>query len=128
LLLATVLECGAPFLRPLHKSTRSLRASLERWADEEAVGADADARQVLRSALLGVTAATLHPTLAAFSAGDTILERVRALEVPPVQRASLPQAVFSAQGAALCLAGFTALGAWMGDAHFVIAMAGRCPI
>ncbi len=128
LLLATVLESGAPFLCPLHRSTRSLRTSLERWADEESVGADAEARQVLRSALLGVTAATLHPTLAAFSAGDTIMERIRALEAPPVQRTSLPQVVFSAPGAALGLAGITALDVWAGDAQFLIAMAGRCPI
>lgn len=128
LLLATVLERGVPFLRPLHNSTRSLRTSLERWADEASVGADAEARQVLRSALLGVTAATLRPTLPAFSAGDTIIERIRALEVPPVRRASLPHAVFGAPGAAFCLAGVTALALRVGDAHFLIAMAGRCPV
>ena len=124
---ATALERAFPFLPPVHKSARGLRTALERWADEEAASAGSQARQDLRSALLGVTAAALGPTVAAFSPADTVMERLRALESPTLGPGPGPAALL-APGLVLGFLGLAALGMWMGDMQAVIAMAGRCPI
>ncbi len=126
LLLATVVERALPFLPPVRRSTRSLRTALERWADEEAAGAEPQARRDLRAALLGVTGAALDPTVAAFSAADGVMERLRALESPPVRRG--PGTALLAPGLVLGLLGLAALGIWMGDLQVLIAMSGRCPL
>ena len=127
LLATTALERAFPFLPPMHKSARALRTALEQWADEEAASAGSQARRDLRGALLGVTAAALKPTVAAFSAADTVMERLRALESPPLERRLGPAALL-APGLVLGVLGLAALGIWMGDMQAVIAMAGRCPI
>ncbi|MDQ3353046.1 MAG: M56 family metallopeptidase [Actinomycetota bacterium] len=128
LLLATALERGLPFLPLLRRSTATLRLALERWADEEAAGVDPEARRVLHSALLGVTWAVVNPSLAAFSAAETLIERLRALELAPLQSSPIPRAVLLAPGLALGLLSLSALSIWIGDARVLLAMAGRCPI
>ncbi|MGH9185633.1 MAG: hypothetical protein ACRD0U_07450, partial [Acidimicrobiales bacterium] len=109
-------------------STRVLRTSLERWADEVAAGGVPAQRQVLRGALLEVTRAMVAPTaVAAFSTADTIVERVEALahEMTPLR--GLSRIALYTPGAALGGIAVVALGAWAANAQTVLAMAGRCP-
>lgn len=127
LLLATVVEGVLFFLPPVRRSARCLRTALERWADEEAARAGPQARRDLRGALLGVTAATVEPTMAAFSGADSLLERLRALEAPPPEHRRW-LAALSVPGLVLGSVGAAALGMWMGDVQVLVAMAGHCPL
>ncbi len=127
LLGATALEQAFSFLPPVRKSARRLRTALERWADEEAASAGPEARRDLHGALVGVAGAALGRSVAAFSAADTVMERLRTLESPPLEYGRAPATVF-APGLVLGFVGLAALAMWMGDLQVVIAMAGRCPI
>src|SRR5581483_3338883 len=69
-----------PFAR---RSTKALRAALERWADESAAGVASSSRATVRSALLEVTRVQIDPAIAAFSAAETLVERLDALDTAP---------------------------------------------
>jgi hypothetical protein len=101
--------------------------ALERWADEEAAGDTASAREAVRSALLGVTWALVSPELAAFSAADTVMERLRALESAPSRPTAMHQALVYAPGVVPIFGVAVALGVWAGNLRLLLAMAGRCP-
>jgi Zn-dependent protease with chaperone function len=126
LLLATALEHAFPFLPPVRRSTATLRTALERWADEEATGEDVTQRQALRGALLGMSGALEAPELAAFSAVQTVFERVRAMESAPPRSSFARHVAVNAPGVALGVAVLVATGAWAGEVRLVLAMAGRC--
>lgn len=128
LMLATAMEHALPYLPLLRTSTATLRLALERWADEEAAGVDPEARRVLHAALLGVTWASVNPSVAAFSAAETVMERLRALELAPATPSPLPRATLLAPGLALGLLTLSALTIWIGDVQVLLAMVGRCPI
>lgn len=127
LILAAALEHGLAFIPTVRPSTGALRVALERWADEEAAGETAPTRDAVRSALLGVTWALVNPELAAFSAADTVLERLRALESAPSTPSALRQALIYTPGAVLIFGVAAALGAWASNLRILLAMAGRCP-
>ncbi|MDQ3944360.1 MAG: M56 family metallopeptidase, partial [Actinomycetota bacterium] len=74
LLLASAIEHGFAVVPFVRRSTRALRAALERWADEAATGGECASRAVLRNALLGVTMAIVNPAVAAFAAAETVVE------------------------------------------------------
>lgn len=127
LLLATALEHAFPLFPPVRRSTAILRTALERWADEEAAGETPAEREALRDALLGLTGALVAPELAAFSAAQTVFERLRAME-GALPRPSLARHVaVHAPAAAIGLAVLVATGAWAGEMRLLLAMAGRCP-
>jgi Zn-dependent protease with chaperone function len=126
LLLATALEHALGFLPPIRTSTGALRVALERWADEEAAGESGHERVVLRRALLRAARALVSPALAAFSAPDTVLERLQALNSPRTGPSRSRRAVVYAPGLALGIVVLVAFGAWAGEARTLIAMAGRC--
>jgi hypothetical protein len=129
LLVASALDCRFPYLaHPLRRSTASLRGALERWADEAAAGADPQARRNVRDALLAVVTAAVNAAVPAFSTADTVVERLRALDAPPVRVAPARRAALSSPALALPLLGMVALAVWMGDIQVVLAMAGRCPV
>ena len=84
LLLARSLEESLPLGRFIRRSTRAVRTGLERWADESAAGHGGASRAVLRRALVGVCEAlAVPPGVPAFSALDTIAERLEALSAAP---------------------------------------------
>lgn len=79
--IGTAVQGALGFLPGTRRSTRALRAGIERWADEEAAGPSPLQRAALHRALLRVAGGGLHkPSLAAFSGAESLLERLHALE------------------------------------------------
>lgn len=125
---ATAIDHALAFVPAARQSTKVLRASLERWADEVAAGDVPADRQVLRGALLDVTRAMVAPmALAAFSTADTIVERVDALDRPVTPPRRRTRIALYAPGIVLAVTGGIGLGAWTANAHMILAMAGTCP-
>lgn len=127
LVLTTALEHGFTVLPFVGRSTRALRAALERWADEAAAGEEGASRAVLRGALLGVTMALVNPALAAFAAAETVIERLDALDGDASRPSALRRVAVYLPAVAVSAAVLVALGAWAGDLRALIAMSGRCP-
>ncbi len=127
LVLVTALEHGLVLLPLLRRSTAALRCALERWADEDAAGNSPEGRATLHAALVRVTNAMLAPGVAAFSAADTLLERLQAMEralpPPPLLQRWLVYVPLALIGGLTVMS----LGLWLGDAHFVVATMGLCP-
>ena len=113
-----------PFAR---RSTKALRAALERWADEWAAGAATSSRATVRSALVEVTRVQVDPAVAAFSAAETLMERLDALGSDPPQPSLLRRAALYLPCLAAGTAVVVALGLWAGQARWVLAMAAHCP-
>lgn len=108
------------------RSTATLRVALERWADEEAAATAGD-RSVVRDALLSVTASLVAaPSLAAFSAAETIGERLDALEGGAPRPRLASHLLLYVPGAVLVAAGLVAWSSWAGEAGRILAMAARC--
>lgn len=126
LLLATVVDHGLAFAPPVRRSTRATRAALERWADEVAAGVAPADRRTLRDALLDVTSAIVAPAVAAFSASDTVVERVDALDRDVARPGWATRAALYAPGLALGGVAVVALGTWASNAQMIVAMAGQC--
>ena len=125
LVVAAIVDRGFAWWPLASRSTATLRLALERWADEDAAAA-AD-RGALRRALLAVTASLVaEPALAAFSAAETICERLEALDrdVPHPRVAS--HVLLYVPGTALGAAALVALAFWTNGASAVLAMAGQC--
>lgn len=109
------------------RSTATVRVALERWADEEAA-ASGD-RAVVRDALLTVTRTLVAgPAVAAFSAAETIGERLAALDATTPRLRFAPHVLLYFPGAALGAAGLVAWSSWASEASAVVAMAGQCAI
>jgi len=113
----------APFAR---RSAAVLRTALERWADEVAAGEGGIARHEVSAALLSVGDALVTPSLAAFSALETVLERLEALEHPAVPLGVAARLGLYAPGAALGSMAVIGVAAWGVNAREVLALAGRC--
>lgn len=121
LLLAGSLEATLPLGRLVRRSTAALRAGLERWADEFAAGRAGSSRAVLRRALVGVCEALMAPrAVAAFSAAETIVERLEALNTDPPRPSGPSRA--AAYTPALVIAGlvFGAIAVWRHDILHVL--------
>ena len=127
LLLATAVEHAFVFWPLARRSTKALRAALERWADESAAGGGTASRAVVRCALLRVTGALVDPALAAFSAAETVVERLDALGAAPPRPSALRRAGVYLPGLLLGAGVLVLLGVWAGEVRAVVAMAGRCP-
>lgn len=84
--LASAAECGLRALPWARIATDQLRCSLERWADEEASGTEAETRHTTRRALVGVALAGLPVDVAAFGGLETVVERISALDYPAPTR------------------------------------------
>jgi beta-lactamase regulating signal transducer with metallopeptidase domain len=128
LILASGVDHCLAFLRPVRRSTAALRAALERWADEVAAGETGDRRAVLRDALLFVTGAMASVEAAAFSAPETLMERITALDGGRPSPSGLARGAAYTSSLALGLATVAGLAPWLGGVHMVVVMAGRCPL
>jgi len=126
--LAAALDHGFAFFWPLRRSTAVLRAALEHVADDGAAGDAPEKRRLLRSALLGVTAMSVGHDLAAFSAADTVVARLDALERARPHPSAALRSLLYLPGAAIASTVLVAVAAWGGEARMLIAMAGRCPL
>ena len=125
---ASVVRHGLGFFPPAERSARALVVALERWADEVAVGALEDGRDRLRSALRQVTASIVGVEVAAFSAAETIAERLDALDEPPAGLDLGRLGLLYSPGFALGVAAVAGLGMWASNLEMLVQMAGRCPL
>jgi hypothetical protein len=111
---------------PARRSTATLRIALERWADEEAA-AGCGSRDVVRDALLTVTVSLVAgPAIAAFSAAETIIERVEALDGDVPRPRLRTHLLLYCPGFLVGATAVVALAAWATGASSVLAMAGQC--
>lgn len=123
---AVIVDHAFAWLPGARRSTATLRVALERWADEEAATDNAD-REVLRGALLAVTASLVAaPGVAAFSAADTIVERLDALDAEAPEPRRVTHALLYCPGAVLGTVAVGAMVSWAAGAGTVLAMAGQC--
>ena len=81
---------------------------------------------MLRRALESVTYTTVGPAVAAFSAVDTVEERLAALADGPVRRSPWRRAVTYAPGP-IILAVLAVTAPLAGDAKHRLAVTGHCP-
>jgi Zn-dependent protease with chaperone function len=123
LLLAGSLEDTVPLGRIVRRSTAALRTGLERWADEFAAGHAGSSRAVVRRALVGVCEALMAPrALPAFSAADTITERLEALSIDPPHPSGPSRAAAYAPALIISVVVISAFGVWHHDILHVLAL------
>lgn len=123
LLLAGALEDTLPLGKIVRRSTAALRTGLERWADEFAAGHAGVSRAVLRRALVGVCEALMAPrTVPAFSAADTITERLEALSIDPPRPSGPSRAAAYAPALIISVVVISAFGVWRHDILHVLAL------
>lgn len=128
LLLATAIDHGLGFLPFVRRSAATLRIALERWADEEAAGEAGQTRSTVRGALVGVTRALVAPAVvASFSAADTVMERLDALEAAPPHPSRWRRMALYTPGLILSGLVLFSLALWAGEVRALLAMTGRCP-
>ncbi len=84
LLLVAVVGRAFAFVPGVRRSVSALRVAIERWADEDAAGHND--RRCVAAALARASYLPVPEGLAAFGAASMILERLRALEAPPIRR------------------------------------------
>jgi beta-lactamase regulating signal transducer with metallopeptidase domain len=125
LVVAAAIDHGLAVFPPARRSVGALRIALERWADESAANERPCRRAALRGALLRVARALVSPA-AAFSAADSVMERLDALEAAPPEPAWAARALLYLPGLAVGFVILMAVGASAADARMVAAMAGRC--
>lgn len=118
------LECAVPVAR---RSTAAVRASLERWADEDAAAPGPSARGSVLEALMRVLAVSAaEPAVAAFSSLGLLADRLDALSAPPPHPGRAHRVVAYLPAAAFALLFSGAVLGWMHEAHMMLAMVGAC--
>ena len=127
LVVAGALDYSLAVLPFVRKSTATLRIALERWADEAAAGTSGASRAVLRRALLGVTAAVVSSAVPAFSAADTVVERLTALDDEPPRPSALRRVATYVPAVVISATVLAALSSWAGEARHLLAWASHCP-
>jgi Zn-dependent protease with chaperone function len=85
LLLARVVERSLGLLPMVRRGVTALRCAVERWADEAAAGPGSSDRASVHAALLRVAELAAMPDIAAFTAPETVAERLEALGVARAQ-------------------------------------------
>jgi fatty acid desaturase len=69
----------------------------------------------------------VHPAVAAFSAAETVAERLDALSRDRPRRSGLGRVAAYAPAGLITAAVLAALVAWGGEAAHLLALAGHCP-
>ncbi len=126
--LASAVRHGLAFFPMATLSAATLVVALERWADEVAAATIDDGRTRLHGALCQVTASMVGVEVAAFSAAETVVERLEALESPPRKLEVGSLGVLYSPGLALGVASVVGLGIWISNLEMLIQMVGRCPL
>lgn len=112
---------------PMRPSVRAFRASIERWADDHAAGADPARRRSVCDALQRIGAVATPKPVAAFSLSDATAERIEAMRSVQVAPWTVHAAIYL-PGALAGVVALAAVGVWLSQTEAVLAMAGRCPI
>lgn len=119
LAVAALVEQAVGVVPLVGRGARSLRMTIERWADEAATGNDMDRRAIMRRALL--RAAPQRGSDGAEALADGLAQRTQALNWRPVsQRAQLESAAL-AVALILILLGTVTLGHWLSDVPALLA-------
>jgi hypothetical protein len=126
LVMSGAIEQAFGFLPPVRRSLRALRTGLERWADESSTGTDLQRRSALRAALVKTTWAMGAGPVPAFSEVDTVMERLAALDQPPLPLSGPSRNRLYASGLALAVVAVAALVGWLCEAGVLNAV-GLCP-
>ena len=126
LLLASVVEATTGKLSPIRHSTETLRLGIERWADEAAAATLQDGRRHVRSALLHTVGIRMSPTIAGFSSLNTVVERLGALDGPPLTPSIGLRGLLYLPIIILGLIAVSATRSWVGEIHLLLIMASRC--
>ena len=128
LILADAVDRSLGVLPFVRRSTTALRVALERWADETAAGGSPTTRRQLRQALMAVTPVMARVGAPAFSAKETVAERLDALGAEPIRPSPLRRALAYAPAVALCFTVAIAVGVSVGEAgHHLLAWSDHCP-
>jgi hypothetical protein len=85
LLLARVVERSLGLLPMVRRGVTALPCAVERWADEAAAGPGSSDRASVHAALLRVAELAAMPDIAAFTAPETVAERLEALGSAPTR-------------------------------------------
>ncbi|HEV2931051.1 MAG TPA: M56 family metallopeptidase, partial [Propionibacteriaceae bacterium] len=91
LLLARVVERSLGLLPMVRRAVTALRCAVERWADEAAAGPRSSDRASVHAALLRVAELAAMPDIAAFTAPETVAERLEALRSAPTRGLAVGQ-------------------------------------
>lgn len=126
LALASVVEGAFARFALIRNSAEALRLGIERWADETAASNLTDGRTHVRSALLQTTGIRIEPALAGFSAADTILERLEALEAPLPNPSLGLRGLIYTPGILLEFIAVVAAGMWVSQLHLLLLMVDHC--
>jgi beta-lactamase regulating signal transducer with metallopeptidase domain len=127
LIVASALDRSLSVFPLVRRSTTVLRIALERWADETAVGSSPATRRHLRQALLAVTPVMVTVAVPAFSAKETVVERLDALGAEPVPPSPLRRVLAYTPAAALSATVIAAVAASAGEAaHHLLAWSHHC--
>jgi Zn-dependent protease with chaperone function len=118
LVLAAVVDAALGWIPGVRASTRALRLSIERSADEEAAERPG-ARGAIRRALLKTTETMLGP-VPAFTAASTLLARLDALAIPPRDPTLSQRAAAFAPLAGLAAVAAAGLLGWIAVTHHSI--------
>ena len=89
LLLARVVERSLGLVPLVRRGVTALRCAVERWADEAAAGPRSSDRASVHAALLRVAELAAMPEIAAFTAPETVAERLEALQSAPAREAAV---------------------------------------
>lgn len=126
LALASAVEGAFARFALIRSSADALRLGIERWADETAASNLTDGRALVRSALLQTTGIRIEPALAGFSAADTILERLEALEAPLPNPSFGLRGLLYTPGILLELIAVMATSVWVSQIHLLLLMVDHC--
>ncbi len=124
LLLAAMVGQAFAFVPGVRRSVSALRVALERWADEDAAGRNN--RRCVAAALARASYLRVPEGLAAFGAASMVLERLQALEAPPIRRTlrlALPVYVIVV---GLAMASVGALASQAGQFRMLGSLLSRC--
>jgi beta-lactamase regulating signal transducer with metallopeptidase domain len=125
LVVAAVVDAALGWVPGVRASTRALRLSIERSADEEA--AEPGARDATRRALLKTTETMLGP-VPAFTAAFTLMARLDALATPPRDPTLIQRAAAFAPLAGLAAVTTAGLMGWsVATHHSIVGLLGFCP-
>jgi hypothetical protein len=123
LLLAGSVERALPLGWMVGRSAAALRTGLERWADELAAGHGGSSRIVLRRALVRVCEVLVAPRLVpAFSAAETVTERIEALSTDPPRPSRRRRAAAYAPALAITIVVIGAFVVWREDILHVLSL------
>ncbi len=126
LALASAVEGAFARFALIRNSADALRLGIERWADEMAASNLTDGRTHVRSALLQTTGIRVEPALAGFSAADTIVERLEALEAPLPNPSLGLRGLLYTPGILLELIAVMATSVWVSQLHLLLLMVDHC--